>query len=135
MREALGQPLQNISSELLNKVVSKEVQQNLKKYKVGLGKTPLKGKQGMLGTSAEKGSPSRMRVMFSPEKSSNAWDNPSDDVKSTKEMRELLKELNSGIHDKVSLIKMLIIKCTEADSNYKKIKNCINKADLAGAEK
>ena len=26
MREALGQPLQNISSELLNKVVSKEVQ-------------------------------------------------------------------------------------------------------------
>lgn len=50
-------------------------------------------------------------------------------------MKEIMKELNSGIHDKVSLIKMLIIKCTEADSNYKKIKNCLNKSDLNGAEK
>ena len=44
MREALGQPLQNISNELLNKVVSKEVQQNLKKYKMSVGKTPSKDK-------------------------------------------------------------------------------------------
>ena len=91
MREALGQPLQNISSQLLNKVVTKEVQQNLKKYKMSVGKTPSKAKSGILGTSAEKGSPSRMRVMFSPEHT-NAWDHS--DVTSTKEMKDILKELN-----------------------------------------
>ena len=56
MREALGQPLQNISSELLNKVVSKEVQQNLKKYKMAVGKTPSKDKRG------ETASPMRVRL-------------------------------------------------------------------------
>lgn len=50
-------------------------------------------------------------------------------------MREILKELDSGIHDKLSLIKMLIIKCSEADSNYKKIKIAINKGDPSNAEK
>jgi hypothetical protein len=43
MREALGQPLQNISKELLNKVVSKEVARDLRKYKYTVGgKTPSK---------------------------------------------------------------------------------------------
>lgn len=94
---------------------------------MSVGKTPSKMKQSILGTSAEKGSPNRMRVMFSPEHA-NAWDHEA--VGSTKEMKDILKELNSGIHDKVSLIKMLIIKCTEADANYKKIKASLNKADL-----
>ncbi len=49
MREALGQPLQNISSDLLNRVVSKEVENNLKKYKMGVGKTPSKDKKGAKG--------------------------------------------------------------------------------------
>ena len=53
----------------------------------------------------------------------------------SKEVREIIKELNGGIHDKVSLIKMLIIKCTEADANYKKIKHYINKADPNNAYK
>ena len=103
---------------------------------MSVGKTPSKNKGYNGGTSAEKGgSPQRMRVMFSPDTSSNAWDLASGDVQNTKEMRDILKELNSGIHDKVSLIKMLIIKCTEADANYKKIKNCLNKADLNGVDK
>jgi hypothetical protein len=64
MREALGQPLQNISQDLLNKVVSKEVQQNLRKYKYGIttatGKTPNKeNKNKGAGLSAEKFSPQR----------------------------------------------------------------------------
>jgi hypothetical protein len=42
MREALGQPLQNISKDLLSKVVSKEVARDLRKYKFTLGKTPNK---------------------------------------------------------------------------------------------
>lgn len=78
-----------------------------------------------------------MRVMFSPEPNlrQEFGGTGQVNVQNTKEMKEILKELNSGIHDKVSLIKMLIIKCTEADSNYKKIKACLNKADLNAAEK
>jgi len=40
MREALGQPLENISEYLLNKVVTKEVRSNPKKYKSVVGKKP-----------------------------------------------------------------------------------------------
>ena len=50
-------------------------------------------------------------------------------------MRDLLKEIDSGIHDKVSLIKMLVIKCGEADANYKKIKTFLIKDDIDNAEK
>ena len=52
MREALGQPLQNISQELLNKVVSKDIQKDLKKFKMSIGKTP--NKERKAGLSAEK---------------------------------------------------------------------------------
>jgi hypothetical protein len=47
----------------------------------------------------------------------------------SKEVKEILKELDGGIHDKVSLIKMLIIKCSEADGNYKKIRQALNKGE------
>ncbi len=143
MREALGQPLQNISQDLLNKVVSKDIQQSLKKYKMGMGKTPNKGNRGK---SAEKGdypSPQR-RLQFgsstvvgygSPDRAAAADDFVEYQGGNSKEIREIIKELNSGIHDKVSLLKILIIKCTEADANYKKIKHFINKADPNNADK
>jgi hypothetical protein len=57
MREALGQPLQNISRELLNKVVSKEVARDLRKYKYNVlsqGKTPSKENRRGGTLSAEK---------------------------------------------------------------------------------
>ena len=37
MRTALGQPLQNISTSVLNKMVNRDVQANLRKYKLGAG--------------------------------------------------------------------------------------------------
>lgn len=156
MREALGQPLQNISQELLNKVVTKEVQKDLKKYKMNAGKTPNKENKNKvgLGTSAEKGaypSPQR-RLQFannpaqgfgSPDRSGiedrlyygGVADFSDNNGGNSKEVKELLKELDSGIHDKISLIKMLIIKCSEADSNYKKIKFAINKGEVNNADK
>ena len=66
MREALGQPLQNISKELLNKVVSKEVARDLRKYKYTVaggntGKTPSKENRRLNGQlSAEKGGSLRL---------------------------------------------------------------------------
>ena len=38
MRVALGQPLHNISDNILNRVISKGIQADLKKYKMGKGK-------------------------------------------------------------------------------------------------
>lgn len=35
MRTALGQPLQNISDSILNRVISKNIQADLRKYKMG----------------------------------------------------------------------------------------------------
>jgi hypothetical protein len=67
MREALGQPLQNISRDLLNKVVSKEVARDLRKYKFTLatGKTPSK-ENNRRPFSAEKRSlsPTTKRLNF-----------------------------------------------------------------------
>ena len=50
-------------------------------------------------------------------------------------MKDIIKELNKGIHSKVSLIKIIILKCGDAASNYKKIRDYINKGDVNGAEK
>ena len=70
----------------------------------------------------------------SPTKGSSE-DRAHEEAVQSKEVRELLKELNSGIHDKVTLLKMLILKCGEADGNYKKIKQSLNKGDVNVAEK
>jgi hypothetical protein len=107
---------------------------------MSVGKTPSKDKARGLGqTSAEKGSyPSPQRLRFadvgSPDKAASE-DRPNEDMGNTKEVRELLRDLDEGIHDKVSLLKILILKCTEADSNYKKIRVCFNKGDINTAEK
>jgi predicted Zn-ribbon and HTH transcriptional regulator len=53
----------------------------------------------------------------------------------SKEVKQVLKELDSGIHDKVSLIKMLIIKCSDADSNFKKIKKALAQGEYSTADK
>jgi len=39
MRTALGAPLQNISESVLNRVISKSIQADLRKYKMGSKKT------------------------------------------------------------------------------------------------
>lgn len=117
------------------------------------GKTPSKeNKSKAGGLSAEKGaypSPQR-RLQFSnnpaqgfgsPDRAGvedrlyYGGDQSDNNGGNSKEVREILKELDSGIHDKISLIKMLIIKCSEADSNYKKIKLAINKGEVNTAEK
>ena len=53
----------------------------------------------------------------------------------SKEVKEALKELDTGIHDKLSLIKMLIIKCSDADSNFKKIKKALSQGEYSAADK
>jgi len=114
MRDALGQPLENISEYLLNKVVTKEVRNNLKKYKSAVGKTP--GKSAGKSANKERAgrgesiSPARkLRFDESPEKGTSSGPGISRDI------RELIKRLNAGISDRDSLLKMLMIKSSEAD--------------------
>ena len=60
MRTALGQPLQNISTSVLNKMVSRDVQANVRKYKMGAGtgRTPSRGKRSASRGDGEAVSPS-----------------------------------------------------------------------------
>lgn len=100
----------------------------------------------MRATSAEKGaypSPTR-KLSFgqshvagfgSPDRSAAPDQADQNASGNSREIREMLKELDTGIHDKLSLIKMLIIKCSDADSAYKKIKQALNKGDVNQAEK
>jgi hypothetical protein len=155
MREALGQPLQNISRELLNKVVSKEVARDLRKYKYNMAKTP--SKENKRGLSAEKNatgggvlSPSAQarRLNFgSPSapadhnrsqgnsKSPHGNRRNQNAMQNTREVRDLLKEMDSGVHDKLAMLKMIAVKCGDADTNYKKIRQHLLKGEITAAEK
>ena len=66
MREALGQPLQNISKDLLNKVVSKEVARDLRKYKYNIAKTPNKERRLLSAEKRNALSPTRRLNFASP---------------------------------------------------------------------
>lgn len=101
MREALGQPLQDLSKELLSKVVSKEVARDLRKFKFSIAagntKSPNKDRTGML--SADK------RNSVSPTRRLN-FGSPNNPVSpapagNSKEVRELLKELDGSVHNQV----------------------------------
>jgi hypothetical protein len=135
MREALGQPLQNISRELLNKVVSKEVARDLRKYKFSLGKTP--NKENKRPLSNERGrsmSPTTKRLNFNSPANGDEVKSPARMVM-TREMKDIVKELEGGVHDKLSMLKMVAVKCAEADSSYKKIRQLLAKGDVTQAEK
>ena len=58
-----------------------------------------------------------------------------DNLAASKAIRESLKELDNGIGEKMSLLKMLVIKCDEADQNYNRLRNYINYGELENADK
>jgi hypothetical protein len=120
MRTALGRPLQNISSSILNKIVTKDVQMNLRKYKMGAGgRTPSKDKRNK---SARKGesdgegfaSPAGA-VRFADARRGRSVGNGDNSLAQNRALRQHLKDLDTGIGDKISLLKMLVLKSDEAD--------------------
>ena len=56
-------------------------------------------------------------------------------VHNSREVRDLLKELDAGVHEKLSLLKMVAVKCGDADTSYKKIRQHLVKGDITQAEK
>jgi len=60
---------------------------------------------------------------------------PDEALAASKAIRESLKELDNGIGEKMSLLKMLVIKCDEADQNYNRLRNYINFGELENADR
>jgi len=112
MRVTMGQPLQNISSTVLNKVVSRDVQLELRKYKMDA--------QGNRRRSASRG-----RREGSPTVKWGDRQGGDVDVSENKAVRNILKELDSGITAKDNLLKMLAIRCDEADGKFTRLRDCI----------
>lgn len=88
----MGQPLQDISATVLNKVVSRDVQLELRKYKMDA--------QGSR-RNRSRGRESSPTVRFDDRGRQGV------DLADNKAVRTILKELDSGIHDKAQLLKML----------------------------
>jgi len=117
MREALGQPLSNISSTVLNKMVSKDVALNLRKYKLGVGtKTPSKRSKSRGEDHTEENNRFEKGSRGSRGKSNDATRAPENEGPTfTNAIRKYLRDLDTGVADKISLMKMLVIKSDEAD--------------------
>ena len=61
MREALGQPLSDISSTVLNKMVSKDVALDLRKFKLAAGQTKTPSKRSKSKGDDGRDSPTTVR--------------------------------------------------------------------------
>lgn len=132
MRIALGAPLQNISNSVLNKIVSRDVQANLRKYKLAVGRTPSKRSASRGGDLDD--SP---QVRFEGDRRGRSMGRRSDDegMGANRAIRGYLKELDKGIGDKMSLLKMLVIKCDEADQNFNRLRSAINFGEMDSVDR
>ena len=114
--------MQNVSDNILNRVVSKQIQADLKKYKMG-NKKPM--------TSALR------NKSKSPAKYDN-WEASFDQsnlADLSKEVSHYLSSLSTGASNKLSLIKMQVLKCDEYNNNYKRMRTCFNHGDIDEADR
>ena len=107
MRTALGEPLQNISDNILNRVVSKNIQADLKKYK--MGSKPIRS------TSALRNSVSPGRRVRNFDDTETFDQSSMADL--SKEVSRYLSVLSTGSSNKMSLLKMQVIKADENTQN------------------
>ena len=137
MRTALGAPIQNISNSVLNKIVSKDIQANLRKYKLAIGGRTPSRRDRSASRGADSDGAVSPQVRFEGEKRgrSHGRSSENDNLGSNKAIRQYLKELDRGIGDKMSLFKMLVIKCDEADQNFNRLRNSINFGDMESADR
>ena len=117
MRTALKEPLHNISDNILNRVISKSIQADLRKYKMGkalnrTGTTALRDRTrspaGKRGAGEEYGEDAGVD-------SGNFGD-------LSNEVSSLLSQLSQASGNKMSLIKMQVIKCDENSNNFKRMR-------------
>lgn len=93
--------MQNISKDLLSKVVSKEVARDLRKYKFTIGKTPNKeNRKPSVERTAGGVSPTKRLNFGSPQPNDRSPFGRDKDngVGNSREVRDILKELDQGVH-------------------------------------
>jgi hypothetical protein len=128
MRSALRQPLSDVSSTVLNKMVSRDVAASLRKYKMGAGADTKKRSKSNGGADLEE---SGVRFTEGGRGRGKSTENKRGGEEQLQPMmnntiRQYLRDLDSGISDKQSLLKTLVIKSDEADQNYNRLRNCIH---------
>ena len=107
---------------MLNKVVSRDVQTELRKYKMDAQGTRARSR------GASRGRESSPTVRFQDRQGGV-------DLADNQAVRNTLKELDAGISDKVNLLKMLAIRCDEADAKFNRLRDCVNFGETEKAER
>lgn len=119
MRTALGKPLQNISTSVLNKMVTRDVQANLKKYKNAVGgRTPSRRRSASRGPDdiGSVGSPTVHFEDFTRGRSQGRRSiGAEDNVTASRQIRATLKEIDAGYADKHAILQSILNRCDEAD--------------------
>ena len=120
-------------------MVSRDVQANLRKYKMaaGTGRTPSRGRRSASrGPEGEEvGSPTVHFEDFTREAGGRSHGGPPEPIVASRAIRQALKDLDTGFGEKMSLLKMLIMKCDENDQNYNRLRNCIIAGEMETADK
>ena len=136
--------MQNISTSVLNKMVNRDVQANLRKYKLGAGqgRTPSRGRRSASRNDGEAISPNEgsPRVQFQDFTRNRSVDGgrshgPNEPLVASRAIRQALKDIDTGFGEKMSLLKMLITRCDENDQNYNRLRNCIMSGEMETADK
>lgn len=131
MRTALKEPLHNISDNILNRVISKSIQADLRKFKMGksLNRT---------GTTALRDrtrSPATKRAAVEEYGEDASTHDATNFGDLSGEVSSLLSQLNQAAGNKMSLIKMQVIKCDENSNNFKWMRQSFNRGDLNEADR
>lgn len=95
-----------------------------------MGKTPSKGRRSSLG-----GEDSPMVRFEGVQRGRSLGARSDDGIGSNRVIRQYMKELDKGIGDKVSLLKMLVIKCDEADQNFNRLRSAINFGEMDSVDR
>ena len=129
MRTALGEPLHNIPDNILNRVISKSIQADLRKYKMGTRAERITGG----GTTTTR---DRTRSPGARSAYDSAYDSAIPNTADlSREVSAMLGDLSTAANSKMSLIKMQVIKCDETANNFKRMRNSFNVGNMAEADR
>ena len=128
MRTALGEPLHNIPDNILNRVISKSIQADLRKYKMGTKAERVTG-ETRGGARERTRSPDRNRGYEATYGGSLNTADLSRDVSA------MFGDLSSAANSKMSLIKMQVLKSDDNSNDIKRIRGCFNVGNLTEADR
>lgn len=139
MRTALGAPLQNISENILNRVISKNIQADLRKFKLSAGQRNKGDRGASKGDRGTSNGRERTKSPLRRDRAAAAYPeeeevDPATYSDLSKEVSHYLSSLNTSSQNKISLIRMMIIRCDENSNQYQRLRNSINRGNMDEAD-